>query len=635
MNRYLKLGFTLLAVLSLLRPPLAMATNQRVALVIGNSAYQSSPLKNPVNDAGDMVAALAACGFDVSKATNANRKAMRKAIREFGNKLDKGSVGLFYYAGHGIQVNGENYLVPVRAEVYTEAEVEDECLKVSSVLRQMEQVGNRLNIIILDACRDNPFGRSYRSNAQGLAKMDAPRGSILAYATAPGSTAADGTARNGLYTSKLLRAMRQPGLPLERVFKQVRVAVVQSSKGRQTPWESSSLMGDFYFREGGGSPPSEVPPHPSADLPPEPPGSTSGIGDYEDVARKRKAVMAKWASWQKRMESEFEKAEKLCNDSVFKPKEKADIWNRFLAAYGNDNPYSDRDEALRGRAEGAQREWEAKKGQMLAMGSRPGAVGGKSFTNSLGMKFVYIAPGAFTMGSPSNEPGRDGDEKQHRVTLTRGYFLQATEVTQGQWKAVMDSNPSSFKNCGDDCPVENVSWNDAQNFIQKLNQKEGGNKYRLPTESEWEYAARSGSEGPIYAGKFVIRGKNNAPALDDIAWYGGNSCVDYSGGKDCSGWDEKQYSCSSCGTHPVALKKPNAWGLYDMIGNVWEWCQDWKGDYPSRAVTDPTGPSGGSGRVARGGSWYCDARYCRSADRGYVGPGVGSNGLGFRLLRTN
>ncbi len=251
--------------------------------------------------------------------------------------------------------------------------------------------------------------------------------------------------------------------------------------------------------------------------------------------------------------------------------------------------------------------------------------------NSLGMKFVYIPPGSFMMGSPSGESGRDGDEKQHRVSLTRGYYMQTTEVTQGQWKRVMGSNPSHFKNCGSNCPVENVSWEDCQKFIRKLNGSEGTRKYRLPTEAEWEYAARAGTSTAIYTGDLKIIGKNNGPALDPIAWYGGNSCVDYSDGYDCSGWDEKQFSCGKCGTHPVAGKKPNSFGLYDMIGNVWEWCQDWKGDYPSGSVTDPTGPSSGSRRVVRGGGWNSHARLCRSANRNRFTPGYRFNALGFRL----
>jgi hypothetical protein len=223
------------------------AQEQRIALVIGNGSYKSSPLANPINDVNDMADTLKKCNFKVMKFINVNRREMRKAIRGFGNEINQGAIGLFYYAGHGIQVGGENYLVPIGAEVYSEDEVEDESLKVSSVLRKMETAGNRLNIIILDACRDNPFGRSFRSSNRGLVKMDAPTGSILAYATSPGSVAADGIGRNGLYTSMLLKNIVTPGLKIESFFKQVRVEVANASSKRQIPWESSSLMGEFYF----------------------------------------------------------------------------------------------------------------------------------------------------------------------------------------------------------------------------------------------------------------------------------------------------------------------------------------------------------------------------------------------------
>jgi len=223
------------------------AQEKRIALVIGNGAYKSAPLRNPVNDATDIAIALEKTGFTVMRSVNATRTQMRRAIRGFGEEINKGAVGLFYYAGHGIQVAGENYLVPTGAEVGSEDEVEDECLKVSSVLRKMETAGNSLNIIILDACRDNPFARSFRSRSRGLAKMDAPTGSILAYATAPGSIAADGPGRNGLYTSALLKHMTTPGLEIGKLFRQVRIDVVGASGKKQVPWEASSLMGDFYF----------------------------------------------------------------------------------------------------------------------------------------------------------------------------------------------------------------------------------------------------------------------------------------------------------------------------------------------------------------------------------------------------
>ena len=258
----------------------------------------------------------------------------------------------------------------------------------------------------------------------------------------------------------------------------------------------------------------------------------------------------------------------------------------------------------------------------------------KEISNSLGMQFRYISPGTFLMGSPKSEPGRWSDETQHQVTLTKGYYIGTTEVTQGQWQAVMGNNPSKFQNCGTDCPVEQVSWNDSQQFIQKLNQR-GEGTYRLCTEAEWEYAARAGSTTNFYSGQIDIIGKHNAPGLEQIAWYGGNSGVSYSGGYDCSNWSEKQYPSSTCGTHPVAKKQPNAWGLYDTSGNVWEWVQDWYGDYPNSTVTDPSGPASGSNRVRRGGSWLSYARGCRSADRVNVGPSYRGYILGLRLCRTH
>ncbi|MCK5658900.1 MAG: caspase family protein, partial [Alphaproteobacteria bacterium] len=222
----------------------------RIALVIGNSDYKIGPLANPANDASDMANSLRKCGFTVIKNINCSRQQMRRVIREFGEKIRNGGVGLFYYAGHGLQVNGENYLVPVDANITVEYEVEDECVKASSVLRAMEDAGNRLNIVILDACRNNPFKRSFRSGARGLARMDAPAGSLIAYSTAPGSVAADGTGRNGLYTSNLMKHMMTPGLSIEEMFKNVRLNVMNTSNKAQVPWESSSMTGDFYFIPG-------------------------------------------------------------------------------------------------------------------------------------------------------------------------------------------------------------------------------------------------------------------------------------------------------------------------------------------------------------------------------------------------
>lgn len=232
---------------------------------------------------------------------------------------------------------------------------------------------------------------------------------------------------------------------------------------------------------------------------------------------------------------------------------------------------------------------------------------GTKFVDPLpGMEFVQISGGSFMMGSPSSEAKRDNDEgPQHRVTI-QSFQMMTTEVTQGMWREVMGSNPSKFK--GDNLPIEMVSWEDAQDFTERLSVMDRGKGYRLPTEAEWEYACRAATTTRFYSG-------DSESGLSRVGWYKGNS--------------RKKI-------HPVGLKEPNAWGLYDMHGNVWEWCEDRYGSdyYASSPATDPVGPSTGAGRVVRGGGWNYDARWCRSAKRGSVPTGR-SIYIGFRLVRSS
>lgn len=229
---------------------------------------------------------------------------------------------------------------------------------------------------------------------------------------------------------------------------------------------------------------------------------------------------------------------------------------------------------------------------------------------NVSLELVKIKAGSFTMGSPASEKNRENDETQHRVTLKQDYWLGKYEVTQGQWKAVMENNPSSFKK-GDNYPVECVSWDDAMEFCKKLTENEraagrlpSGYAYTLPTEAQWEYAARGGRKANAY---YVYGGGDD---LDSVGWYGDNS-------------DRT--------TQPVGQKRANELGLYDMSGNVSEWCRDWYGDYPSGDITNPVGPANGSNRVNRGGSWRSKTRHCRSADRSSAGPAFRNNGVGFRV----
>lgn len=239
---------TIVLTACLLLGPTSNATESRVALVIGNGAYADAPLRNPVNDARAMAEVLRELNFDVVLLQNADRYAMQRGMLEFGRKLTPTTVGLFYFAGHGMQVRGANYIIPIGAQPTSEDEVEVEAVDVNYILARMATAKNQFNVVILDACRNNPFERSFRSGSSGLAAISAPRGTLIAYATAPGSLAADGAGDNGLYTGELVSALKMPNLTLEQTFKKARAEVVVLSKGRQTPWESSSVIGDFVFR---------------------------------------------------------------------------------------------------------------------------------------------------------------------------------------------------------------------------------------------------------------------------------------------------------------------------------------------------------------------------------------------------
>ena len=311
----------------------------------------------------------------------------------------------------------------------------------------------------------------------------------------------------------------------------------------------------------------------------------------KDKDTEKAELQAKLAVAQREVEEaqlKAEKAEKALEEQ--KAKEKAEAEKAAAAKAA-------REKAARDAAEKAAKEKAAAK-------TEEGGRAGEWTTVRVGARevaFRWCPAGTFKMGSPEGEEGRDTDETQHLVTLTRGFWMGETEVTQGLWREVMGNNPAYFQN-GDDYPVENVSWNMCQAFVQALNSRheQEGMRWALPTEAQWEYACRAGSTG-AYAG----RGR-----LYDMGWYMSNS-----GSK----------------THPVGQKQPNAWGLYDMHGNVWEWCADWYGDYPRGSVTNPPGASSGSDRVYRGGSLELIGRSCRSANRSRYDPGLRLNGLGLRV----
>jgi formylglycine-generating enzyme required for sulfatase activity len=518
---------------------LSSQPQQRVALVMGNSAYDSAPLRNPVNDARAMAGGLQDLGFDVTEKENLTQKEMKREIQAFGQKLVKGGVGLFYYAGHGMQVNGRNYLIPVGANIEHEKQVEYEAVDVGAVLSEMDYARNPMNIVILDACRDNPFARSFRSSAPGLAAVNAPSGTLIAYATSPGAVASDGPGENGVYTGELLKTMQAPGLRIEDVFKQVRSEVRQLTEGKQTPWESSSLEGDFYFK---------------------PPAGESAA-NAQVTAQQQASVKA------------------------------------LPQSRGGDAP-------LRG----------------VKVWKEP----------LTGMEFVWVPGGCYQMGSPESEADRDPDEGPLHQVCVDGFWMGKNEVTNGQFRKFRASHDSrDYKGVslnGDDQPVVYVSWEEAKSFMKWLQDQNGGQyHFRLPTEAEWEYAARAATDTSRYWGE----DPNRACAHENVA--------DLTT-KRVWGWDEI-HNCddSYAATAPVGSFQPNAYGLHDMLGNAWEWCEDiYKSDaYARHWLNNPVNneTAADAHRVIRGGHWHAKPSNARCAARGSGLPEGRNDDLGFRVVR--
>jgi formylglycine-generating enzyme required for sulfatase activity len=496
----------------------APANEARVALVIGNSTYKEAPLRNPVNDAQDIAKELSRLGFKVTLKENADQKTMKQVIREFGNHLKRGGVGLFYFAGHGMQVKGRNYLVPVGVDIQSEDEVEDQSVDVNLVLEKMESAGNRVNVVVLDACRNNPFARRFRSAARGLAQMDAAKGSYIAYATAPGSVAADGSGRNGVYTKHLLASLRQPESDIEKVFKRVRANVARETGNKQIPWESSSLIGDFYFN----------------------PSAKPGQAATADPAA---IELAYWQSIEDSTNAEDYKGylKKYPNGQF------ADLAKRRAL-----NPPKPATAAVASIA------------PLQATKPKPEpSIAGKAWTEpTTGMEFVWIPKGCFQMGSPGSEKDRMPDERRHEACVD-GFWMGKYEVTNAQYKQYKPDHGADDK-----YPVTDVSWQEAVRFAQWLSEK-SGKKLRLPTEAEWEYAARAGTSTAYFWG---------------------------------DGW-ESRHNYLSDSKKPVGSHQPNAFGLHDMLGNVREWTASSYDSNYGGAERQVASLDAGGHRVSRGGAW--------------------------------
>jgi len=558
-------------------PPAVPVAKNRWALVIGNSTYgaEVGPLENPVNDATDMAAALQPLGFAVTLVLNATRRQMEDALAAFRRQLRPGGVGLFYFAGHGAQVEGINYLIPIGANVEKAVTAQAESVSAEQVLASMTAAGTTLNILILDACRNNPFLSRWPVQVpRGLAPMQAARGSFIAYATAPGAVAADGGGRNGTYTKHLLHYLTTPDLLVEQMFKRVRVAVEEETGGAQTPWEASSLQGDFAFLPAAGTRPS---PAAVKEPPSQEQTGTSGV-----------------------------------SVAAAKPSESHQP-ELALTIVGKD-----------------------------------------------GAEMVLVPAGEFVMGSAPDDiasllrrnPKANGailkDEiPQHRVYLDAFYidkyevtntrfrqFVQATGYrTQAEregggkirtgaktWAQVPDATWRAPRGQGSSIagleahPVVQVSWHDAKAYCTWAGK-------RLPTEAEWEKAAR-GPEGRLY------------PWGNELDGTTVNFCD-----RNCPfAWKDASVNDGYRSTAPVgsyeAGKSP--YGAYDMAGNVWEWVADWYDAkyYQRSPARNPQGPTSGTQMVLRGGSWLYTAPDLRTTERAGVPPDRRNENIGLRCVQA-
>ncbi|MCP3880972.1 MAG: SUMF1/EgtB/PvdO family nonheme iron enzyme, partial [Sulfitobacter sp.] len=372
-------------------------------------------------------------GFEVLIKTNSGKKDMLEAVRDFGNKSQGAEVALFFYAGHGMQVDGVNYLIPVGVDIEAEDEVAFEAVDANRILAKMERSSAKVNIVVLDACRDNPF-RSFRSSTRGLTVVRAVRGSVLVYATAPGDVAADGTDRNSPFTTHLLDSIVTPGLRVDDVFRAVGLGVVRDTGGKQTPWMSSSLYGDYYLAGA----PAQVP-APSASAANQP-----GLEKMLTEARHKEADKQNAAL---KVKAEREAARERVRVDVAK-------YHKLLS--------TPEGAALKDKA------WQVIKfkhpnltanigeGETDALVALVVPEPGEGFVEtSTGMEFIWVPGGCGVMGSPNWEPGRDDDEEPTIKVCVDGFWMGKYEVTQAQWQKLIGDNPSHFK--GPDNPVAGVS----------------------------------------------------------------------------------------------------------------------------------------------------------------------------------
>ena len=606
----------------------AEVAGQRIALVVGNAAYADDlALRNPVNDARLMATTLRELDFSVTLVTDADEERLEDAIEAFGERLrgaGGGGVALFYYAGHGVQSEGVNYLVPVGARVSREGQLRSRTVPAQWVLEEMEEARTALNIVVLDACRNNPFAVAGRSvgGSRGLTRMDAPAGSFfLAYSAGPGQVAEDGEGANSVYTGALAAAMRRPGLQLEDVFKEAGREVGDRTGGAQVPWREGSWNGRFHF-----APPASPPAAGSSGLAVAAPDPEAEmwlqIRETTDAGQLER-YLGSYPNGRYRLPAEA-RLETLRGQPftvLVEPSEGRvrilNIGPRYRAGM--------RLPAGQYRVEASAQGFETRT-ETVTHGSVPtehrialreaGPLAGEKFRDCPECPEMAVLPaGSYRMGSPSYEQGRQDDEGPvYEVTIGASFAIGVYEVTVAEFGRFVDEtgysagsscyvyegtwvsrdgrnwrNPGFGQSGGH--PVACVSWNDAQAYAAWLSRRTG-EAYRLPSESEWEYAARAGTATSRYWGE------------------GESGQCGHANGADASlkeRHSDRQWTTASCRdghahTAPAGSFTANGWGLQDMLGNVWEWTEDcWNDSYAGRRRTAARGRTG----IAR--SAFCAA----------------------------
>ncbi len=628
-----------LAVCALALAGHAALAGKRVALVIGNAAYTKAPaLTTPKNDARDMAAALEALGFTVILGTDLGKSAMDRKILEFANALSGAEAGVFHYSGHGLQVAGVNYLVPVDASLETAAALDFQAVRLDLVQRTMEREA-KTNILFLDACRNNPLTRNLAralgtrsaSIGRGLASMESGAGTLISFSTQPGNVALDGKGRNSPYSGPLVKALGTPGEDVLSMLTGVRNAVMTATGNRQVPWDNNALRAKFYFNSapGGSAPPW------SADAQA---WSLVQNSQSEAVLKEftRRFPDSVYASFAKARLAELERAKSASwwpwgsnsQPKTAKPAEQLTATITPQAPPASPKPMAQQTVVVVPKTGLAIPPEPACDGLLVSVASgkkpciKPGS--GESFKDCPDCPEMVVVPaGSFTMGSPSSEPGRYKDEgPQHEVRIAKPFAVGRFAVTFAEWDAcVADGGCGGYKPRDSGWgrgsrPVINVNWNDAKAYVEWLSGKTH-KEYRLLSEAEWEYVARAGTKMPFWWGKTITTDQANY-----------NGYYPYNGG--AKGEYRKK-------TVPVRSFKPNPWGLYQVHGNVWEWVEDrWHSDYKGAPADGSAWLTGATVlRVLRGGSWDDHARNVRAACRNYIlPPGYRYSYAGFRCARV-